>query len=295
MKTKLVIFLVLALAAAASAQDRRSRNRSTSVNTNGSRVSDCGDIRVSYDRRPAITEETTMTIPASQVSSLQARTSNSGIYVSGWDRNEYSVKTCKAIPDDGSRDTLGMITTTHSKGSISVNGPQDREWMANLIITVPRLANLEMGTSNGPLQARDLAGQIRLSTSNGPIRLSNVGGSVAVTAANGPVHVEGASGDQRVSSTNGPIHIALSGSSWDGPGFEVSAQNGPVTLAIPASYGSGVHIETSDRSPVSCRASVCAQATRSLSARSVIRIGSGDPRVRLSTVNGPLSIQDARN
>ena len=296
MKTKLTLFLVLALLATAYAQDRRNRNRSTSMNTNGDRqVDSCGDIRITYDRRPAITEETTMTLAPSQVSTLQARSSNSGIYISGWDSNDYSVTTCKAIPDDVSRDTLALITTSHSNGAIAVNGPADREWMANLIIKVPRIANLNLSTANGPLQVRDLAGQIRLSAANGPVDLRNVGGSVEVTSSNGPIHVEGASGDQRVTATNGPVHVELSGSRWEGPGFDVSARNGPVTIAIPASYGSGVRIETPERSPVSCRASVCAQATRTVSTPSVIRIGDGDPRVRLSAVNGPLSIQDARN
>jgi hypothetical protein len=289
------VLALLALLATAFAQDRRNRNRSTSVNTNGRQVDDCGDIRITYERKPAITEETTMTLPPSQVSTLQARSSNSGIYLSGWDRSEYSVTTCKAIPDDGSRDTLAMITTTNSNGAIAVNGPSDREWMANLIIRVPRIANLNLTTANGPLQVRDLAGQVRLSAANGPVDLRNVGGSVEVTSSNGPIRVEGASGDQRVTATNGPIHVELSGSRWEGPGFEVSARNGPVTIAIPASYASGVRIETPERSPVSCRASVCAQATRTLSSPSVIAIGNGDPRVRLSAVNGPLSIQDAKN
>jgi hypothetical protein len=296
MKTKLTLFLVFAFLATAYAQDRQNRNRSTSVNTNRDReVTNCSDIRITFNRRPAITDETSTTIPASQVSTLQTSASNNGIYVTGWDRNEYSIKTCKAIPDDGSRDTLGMITTTYSNGMISVSGPQDREWMANLILLVPRIANMDLRAANGPLQLRDLAGQIRVSTSNGPIQLKNVGGSVQVTASNGPIHVEGSSGDHRISATNGPVHIALSGRQWDGPGFEATAQNGPVTLAIPPSYGSGIRIQTPGRSPVSCSASVCGQATRSLDSPSVIRIGDGDPRVRLSTVNGPLSIQDARN
>jgi DUF4097 and DUF4098 domain-containing protein YvlB len=296
MRTKLTLFVLIFVAAALSgdAQDRGKRNRSTSIDNGNRQVTACGDIRISYDRRPAITEETTMTIPSSQVSTLQARSSNSGIYVHGWDRNEYSVTTCKAIPEDVSRDTLGLITTTNSNGLISVNGPSDREWMANLIISVPRITKLDMQTSNGPLQLRDMAGEIRLNAANGPVHLSNVGGSVQVTTANGPIHVEGSSGDHRISATNGPVHIALSGSSWDGPGFEATTRNGPLTLSVPPSYNSGIRIEAPERSPVSCRASVCSQASRSLNAGGIIRIGNGDPRVRLSTQNGPLSIQDAR-
>ncbi|MBI4472886.1 MAG: DUF4097 family beta strand repeat protein [Acidobacteria bacterium] len=298
MKTKLFLLLTIVAVAASplgtDAQERR-RNRSSSTSSNGDRpVEDCNDVRVTFDRRPAITEETEMTIPASQVSTLSARTSNSGIYVIGWDRNEYRVQTCKAVPDD-SVNMLREITTTHSNGRISVSGPSNREWMAHLIIHVPRISQLDFQTANGPIHLRDLAGTIRVSASNGPLHLDNVGGSVEATTANGPIHIERGSGDQRLTATNGPIHVALSGNRWDGPGLEVSTKNGPLTLAIPDSYGSGIRIETSDHSPIRCTAPACNQAVRTLSSPSFIRLGSGDPVVRLSTVNGPLSIQPAKN
>ena len=301
MKTKrtplLTILMLIALPLIADAQSRRTGRSSGASVDSDRQVRNCGDIRVTYDRRPAITEESEMTLPPSQVSNLQAQMSNGGIYLSGWDRNEYSVKTCKAVPadDPNASSTLGEITTTNANGQISVSGPNGREWVANLIIRAPRLSSLALQTRNGPLQLRDLAGNIQLSASNGPISLDNVGGFVQATTTNGPISVKGASGDQRLTATNGPIHVGLSGSRWDGPGLEASTQNGPLSLSIPDGYGSGIRIQASDHSPVSCRAPACAGATRLLSSPSIIRIGNGEPIVRLSTVNGPLSVQAAKN
>jgi len=300
MKRKLALVLMLAVMAfplLMDAQNRRSR-RSNSFSVDGDGpVTDCGDLRMTYDRRPAITEETAMTLPASQVSALRAQTSNSGIYLTGWDRNEYSVKTCKAVPDDDPNavGTLREITTSYANDRLSVNGPNDRKWVANLIIMAPRLSPLDIQTTNGPLQLRDLAGNIHVSASNGPIGLDNVGGSVQATTANGPISIKGASGDHRLTATNGPIHVGLSGSRWDGPGLEVSTKNGPLSVSIPNNYASGIQIEVSDHSPVSCTAPACRGATRRLSSPSIIRIGNGDPIVRLSTGNGPLSIQAAKD
>lgn len=299
MKTKLTLLstmvVVTLLPLMTEAQNRRN-GRSINVES-GRPVTDCGALRVTYDRRPAITEETEMTLAQSQVSALQAQTSDSGIYVSGWDRNEYSVKTCKAIPPDdpNAPGTLREITTTNANGRISVTGPSGRDWMANLIIRVPRLSALNLQTANGPLQLRDLAGNIQVNASNGPISLENVGGSVQATTANGPISVKGSSGDQRLRATNGPISVGLSGTRWEGPGLEATTQNGPLSVSIPDAYGSGIRIQTSDHSPVSCKAPVCAGASRSLSSPGIIQIGSGDPSVRLSTVNGPLSIQASRD
>src|SRR2546422_5266669 len=99
MKTRMPFLLtMIALIAVSSAIDAQTRrtNRSVSVNVNGDRpVTNCGDIRVTYERRPALTEETEMSLSPSQVSTLRTQMSNGGIYINGWDRNDYSVKTCK--------------------------------------------------------------------------------------------------------------------------------------------------------------------------------------------------------
>jgi hypothetical protein len=285
--------LILLVAASAVMHGQNSRtNRSANVNVNGDGpVTDCRDIRITYDRKPAITEESELSLTASQVATLRTQTGNGGVYINGWDRNEYSVKTCKAVPDDSNAtSTLREISTVNSGGQLTVNGPNDREWTANLIIMAPRLSRLDIESRNGPVQVRELAGVIHLSATNGPIGLNNVGGSVEATTTNGPISLRGGSGDQRVSAVNGPVSIELSGNRWDGPGLEVSTRNGPLSLGVPDGYSSGIAVQTSDRSPVNCKASVCANATRTPNAPSTIRIGSGDPIVRVSTSNGPLSI-----
>ena len=293
----LAMFALIGLSLAIGAQSSRN-GRSISTNVSDDRaVTNCGDIRITYDRRPAITEEAEMILPSSQVSNLRLQNAKGGVYINGWDRNEYSVRTCKAVPDDDPNPTatLREITTTNTNGQLAVNGPSGREWVANLIIMVPRLSKMDIETQSGPLQLRDLAGNIHLSATNGPISLRNVGGVVETTTTNGPISLVGGSGDHRVTAANGPVHVSLSGSRWDGPGLEVSTKNGPLSLSIPDAYGSGIRIQASDHSPVNCKAPACAGATRTLSSPSVIQIGNGDPIVRLSTLNGPLSIQAGKD
>jgi hypothetical protein len=275
-------------------QERR-RGRSVSTNSGNGPITNCNDIRVTYDRRPAIAEEGQLAIPAAQVSNLRAQTSNSGIYVNGWDRSEYQVMTCKAVPPDDPNPTASLrgITTTFANGQLSVDGPSDREWMATLILMVPRLTSLDLQTANGPLRLQDFAGSLQIRASNGPVSLINVGGSVQVTTANGPVSLRGVSGDHRVTAANGPVDVQLTGSRWEGPGLEVSSRNGPMSVSIPTAYASGIRIQTSQHSPVSCRASVCAGVTRTLGSPSLIQIGSGEPLVRLSGINGPVAIRGA--
>jgi Toastrack DUF4097 len=300
MKTKNILLLsliaLLGISSLIAAQNRRAgQGFSSSVNGDQA-VTKCDDIRVTYSRQPAITEEVEMALPASQVSTLRTRMSNGGVYINGWDRNEFSVKTCKATAADDSNPTatLRAITTTNNGGDIAISGPSDHEWTANLIIMAPRLSRMDIETRNGPLQMRNLAGVLHLTAANGPISLNNVGGVVETITTNGPIALRNASGDQRLSATNGPVHVELSGSRWDGPGLQVSTKNGPLSLSLPDGYSSGIAIETSQRAPVSCTAPACSGATRSIGSPSVIRLGNGEPIVRLSTANGPLSIQTPR-
>src|SRR5207247_5792076 len=99
-----------------------------------------------------------------------------GMYVSGWDRSEYSVKTCKGVPDDdpNARGTLRDIVTSNTNGQIAVMGPGDRQWVASLIIMVPRLSAVDLQTRNGPMALHDFAGNIHVRASNVPVSLDNV-------------------------------------------------------------------------------------------------------------------------
>jgi hypothetical protein len=301
MKTQIacVLPLVLFIVLRADAQNRTNRNNGSSgmnVNTDGP-VTDCRDIRVTFEGKSAVNDQSEMILPASQVSTLRTQLSTGGVFITGWDRSEYSVKTCKSVPDDS--DATGalrdIVTNKTGTTQISVSGPNDRPWTANLIIMVPRLSNMEIETRNGPLQLRDLAGNLQLKATNGPITLQNVGGIVETTATNGPISLSGVSGDQRINTTNGPVNLQLSGNHWDGPGLEVSTKNGPLSVAIPDAYSSAILIQTSDRSPMNCTAAACAGAYRNTTSPGTIQIGSGNPTVRLSTSNGPLSIRSARN
>ena len=77
-------------------------------------------------------------------------------------------------------------------------------------------------------------------------------------------------------------------------GLDADAQNGPLTLRLPDEYASSVRVETSTHSPLSCRAAACEGARREDGNRNrLLEIGGSDAVVRLSSVNGPVSIVSA--
>jgi hypothetical protein len=93
-----------------------------------------------------------------------------------------------------------------------------------------------------------------------------------------------------VRTENGPIAVSLDGDEWEGEGLDARAINGPLSLEIAPGYKGGVRIESSGNAPWSC-GELCSQGDRSWDGQGrQLEIGPQPARIRLSTVNGPVSI-----
>jgi hypothetical protein len=301
---------LVCVAAPARAASRSGHNMSVSTDDDGP-IDDCRQVRVTFDHDEAARAEETLDV-ASGRGRLRLRAPvHSGIYVQGSDRRDFSVTACKAAAV--SQD-LARISVSFKNGELALRGPDNRDWLVYLIVRAPRGANLDLEvsngpvsvrgisgavtarTENGPLSFRDSSGTIKADAKNGPISLKECTGTVEAQAVNGPVSVSGSGGDVNVNTQNGPISINLSGSRWDGR-LEAHASNGPLSLSLPEGYSSGVLVESSGRSPFQCRARACAGARKNWDedSRRVEFGDSASPAVRLSTVNGPVSIRSDRS
>jgi DUF4097 and DUF4098 domain-containing protein YvlB len=169
-------------------------------------------------------------------------------------------------------------------------GRQVRNWSVQLIVEAPEGADLRITTTNGPIGLSNVSGKFNVRASNGPIGVQGVSGTLAARAQNGPIHVEGSRGEFDVDTSNGPISISLSGTRWDGH-LDARAHNGPLNVSIPANYQSGVEVTSSFNSPWNCRVDACRSGSRDWDERSrSLRVGSDPVVVRISTVNGPVTI-----
>jgi hypothetical protein len=83
--------------------------------------------------------------------------------------------------------------------------------------------------------------------------------------------------------------VVLKDGEWDGQ-IEGRTQNGPLTLKINEGFRSSVLVEASKHSPVTCVAGACSKAARTWDRPNEIKFGDSDPIIRLSTVNGPVTI-----
>ena len=260
-------------------------------------VTDCSDLRIRFDERDAVvrSEEHTLAKSEAPVLEIQPHT-NGGVQIVGWEKDTYSVTACKAASGVDAERILSQISMSVEKGKISTKGPgDDDDWTVYLLIRAPKSAVLDLETKNGPISLYDVDGKLTARADNGPITLKNFSGEADITAVNGPISLEGNNGNVRVHTENGPISVALTGKTWSGAGLTADAKNGPLTLMVPRNYQSSFVVESRNYSPVSCKASICDNARKTWDDENRrIEFGNAPAMIRLSTVNGPVSVRDSR-
>lgn len=254
---------------------------------------------VSYDDLKVFRAQEDRTIPKSSISKLHVYgLRNGGIQVLGWDRDEIFIRACKgaaARTESAAKPLLDAMKLDVQGGDVTVSGlSHDRAWV-HLLVRVPKQIAMQFETHNGPLSLRGVAAQsIEAKTTNGPVSLKDCTGKINVDVQNGPVSLVRSSGDIHLRAQNGPMEVELNRDGWEGEGLEAYTRNGPLELKIPAGYHSGVEVRSDGHSPFSCRMDACADADKDFDDTSrTVRFGSGAPVVRLSTVNGPVTISKA--
>src|SRR5437867_180412 len=129
---------------------------------------------------------------------------------------------------------------------------------------------------------------------------------ITMSTENGRVSTKGPAGDDdwtvyllirspksasiELDTMNGPISL------YDVNGnLTARAHNGPLTLMVPNGYQSGFVVESRNYAPMSCQASICDNARKTWDDNNRrIEYGAAPAMIRLSTVNGPVSVRDER-
>ena len=300
-RTFCLIFAPALIAIGLSATPAAPRHHSVSTH-DGHRhpITDCGDLHIEFDSRAAVVRSETRTLSKAEAPVLKVHPhANGGTQVVGWDQSNYSVTACKAVaPGDDAERTLSQITMSIENGAVSTHGPsgEDEDWTVYLLIRVPKSAVIDLDTMNGPISLYDVDGKLTAHAHNGPISLKNFSGDADITAQNGPISVEGSAGNVRIRTENGPISVDLKGTSWSGTGLSANAQNGPVTLRVPSGFQSSFVVESTNYAPMSCHARICDSAQKTWDDHHRrIEYGAAPAVLHFSTVNGPVSVEQARD
>jgi hypothetical protein len=306
MRRALIASIVSSFALVGSAAAHQS---SMNVSIHSERdVTGCSDLRITFDSRPAEVSEDMFTLPGGEPLKVSLPV-NAGIHVIGGDGRDFSVTACKAARR---REDLDGVRVSPEGSSIAFRGPSSDDWVVHLIVRAPRSAALDLEARNGPIGVKGMTGRIAARTSNGPISLRDCSGTIDAHAQNGPISLDGCDGSgearavngpidftgdggtYRLDTQNGPISVELAGDRWSKGSLEARAVNGPLDLKLSETYRSGVVVESTGHSPVSCPSSICRAARRTFDDDGRrIEFGDSDPVIRLSTRNGPVSVKGA--
>lgn len=254
---------------------------------------DCSSRGFRIDGRAAQVQEESFDAPGLRTISV----TNTPVSVRGGSGRGYTVTVCKAALDAAD---LSQIRVSVENGALVSRGPDHDNWTVTYKVEAPNGAQLDIESRNGPLALRDIDGTFNVRLKNGPLALRNVGGNVDAVTTNGPISIHGGSGTMNVKASNGPLSVTLDGGSWVGSGLDASTSNGPLSVKVARGYNSGVVVESNGRGPISCRAEACAGQYRARGNRRGdddeprrFEFGNGAQVVKISTVNGPVTIKDA--
>lgn len=223
---------------------------------------------------------------------------NGGVRIEPGSGDSYVITACITAgadsQDEAQRTADGVtLSVTGNRVRVADTG-RARNWGVQLIVQAPRGAQIDVETANGPISIRGIEGSITARASNGPIAVSDTAASIRAVATNGPISIAGSRGNIDVETQNGPISVEFQGTRWDGE-LNARASNGPLTVRMPDGFDSALEVTSNRRSPWNCRVAACSGLTASETDDvRTLRIGSGTPTVKLSTKNGPVSLDRAR-
>lgn len=195
-----------------------------------------------------------------------------------------------ATSEAKANELLDQVQVKNTAGELTVTGPEDAQWAAYIVVSVPRGMKLDLSAENGELALQGVSGNFTLRTTNGPITVTDVAGEVDGETVNGPICFRGHSGDIRLAAQNGPVEVKLDVPTWNGKGLNARTSNGPVQFTAPEGLRTGVQVEGSAHSPFvwnGVTQNSYDEWTRSHS----VWLGDGPVTVKLSTVNGPVQIK----
>ena len=294
-----IALLMIALAGSSLAHSAEAgqgrKHQGFSISTGPDKeLRDCSQVRLTVSDAEVLRSEQTKTITQNSSSPLRIQAPHhGGIFIQGWDRSEYAIKACLGAAGDSTAEAkalMDQLSLSVHDGQVTVQGPSGEPWIGYLLVQAPNGATLDLESTNGPIGLNAISASVQARTTNGPISFTGVSGEIKAHAQNGPINVLGNQGNFHLEAQNGPIGVDLEGSRWESGELEASTQNGPLTLTLPEGYQSSVHVESAGHSPVECRAVQCKQAVRTWDRPNVIEFGESSPVIRMSTVNGPVTI-----
>jgi DUF4097 and DUF4098 domain-containing protein YvlB len=213
------------------------------------------------------------TLPLPKGGSFYLENVNGSITVETWDQSSVIIEAEKKAPTFQDLDEIQIeVREEGDRIEVKTRYPhwgKFRNTRGEVIyrITLPEEVHAELKSVNGRIRVSGVCRDLRVDTVNGGIEIKDAHGAVHATTVNGGIRAmlrEPSEGNCRFSTTNGGITVEVS--EYINARFEGHTVNGGIHTDLPLS--------------------VTGKAGKRLSGR----IGNGDRRIQLNTVNGGISL-----
>jgi DUF4097 and DUF4098 domain-containing protein YvlB len=284
MKRSILAILILAAALLAVGIDRERvtrANRAQSLPA-ADRVSTADDPQTSQE----LTEEFHQTYPLSATGRVSIENINGDVRISVWDQNEVKVDAVKraykkerldeAKVDVSTTGDSVRIRTEYPEGNQSFTDREPRRYnnpaTVEYTLTIPRRARID---------SADLV--------NGSLEIEGAEGDVKAACVNGQLKARGLTGDVKLSTVNGGVEATITRLD-ESKSTSLNSVNGSIVLTIPSDSNAQLKASTihgAITNDFGLRVNDGEYVGHDLSGQ----IGNGGPRIRLSNVNGSISIK----
>jgi DUF4097 and DUF4098 domain-containing protein YvlB len=235
--------------------------------------------------RPELTEEFHQTYALAAGGRLSLSNINGSVKVVAWDRDELKVDAVKrAYLPERLREAQIRVDATAGRVRIETEYPEYR-WTREMTryenpasvdytLTVPRGATVdEINLINGDLDIAGLTGSVRASSINGRVTAGELSGPVKLSVINGALEMKA----DRLG---------------DAGSVSLEAVNGPLSVVLPSDANATVHASTV-HGGINNDFNLPVRRGEYVGRDLEGRLGRGGARVRLSNVNGSISVRRA--
>lgn len=232
-----------------------------------------------------ITEQFHQTYPLSPTGRVSIANINGGVRIAVWDQNEVKVDAVKRASSKEAMDDLKIeVSSTADSFRIKTEYPSSdwsrderstrrhRSASVEYTLTVPRRSRLDS-----------------VELVNGSLDIEGVEGDVEAACVNGSVRARGLTGEVKLSTVNGGVEATITRLD-DAKPTSLSSVNGSITLTVPGNANAQVKASTIHgriTNDFGLQVNDGEFVGHELSGQ----IGNGGTRIRLSNVNGSISIK----
>ncbi len=268
---------------------------------------------IPWSERAEATE--TLTLDAPSARRMRVDNANGRTRVIGEDRDDIAIevhKAARAESVEAATRMLDEIRILHREDAqgvldleVEIPGRWNRKGRVDLRIQVPRetwltvvaangriciegmRARVRARSSNGPVRANDVIGDLDLQAMNAKVQTSCTCGRLMARSSNGKIQVEGHRGAVDASTTNGTVSCEIE--ELDGEGIVLVTSNGRICLDLPEGADGDLDVRV-DNGVIRTSLDL-PEASRERSGRLKATLGHGGIPIRLRASNGTITVR----